>query len=134
MDDVAVFNFAIHEVPELLKETMKLTGNQPENYDALVLHQANLFIIKQVMKRAGFPEEKVLISLDEFGNTSSASIPISLVKRYGDLADSRKLHILACGFGVGLSWSTADCYIDTADILPLIHTDEYFVDGYSDET
>lgn len=35
-----------------------------------------------------------------------------------------------CGFGIGLSWSTVDCFIDTNDILPLVHTDEYFNDGY----
>lgn len=132
MDDVAVFNFAISEVPEILDETMALAGCSPEDYDALVLHQANLFIIKQIMKRTGFPAEKTLISLDQFGNTSSASIPISLVKEYGDVAEGRKIHMLACGFGVGLSWSTADCYVNTEDVLPLIHTDEYFVDGYGD--
>lgn len=38
--------------------------------------------------------------------------------------------MLACGYGVGLSWSAADCYISQEDILPLVHTDEYFEDGY----
>lgn len=130
MDDVEVFNFAVSDVPALLHETMNLTGKTPEDYDCLVLHQANLFIMKQIAKRTGFPMNKTLVSLDKFGNTSSSSVPITLVKEYGDSNGNRELHTLMCGFGVGLSWSTVDCYINESDILPLIHTDEYFEDGY----
>ncbi len=78
--------------------------------------------------------EKLLISMDEFANTSSASIPISLVRKYGDVHENRMIRALMCGFGVGLSWSTVDAYIDINDILPLVHTDEYFEDGYNRET
>lgn len=131
MDDVAVFNFAISDVPEVLKETMELKNSTPADYDNLVLHQANLFIMKQISKRSGFDMKKTLVSLDKFGNTSSSSVPISLVKEYGESEEKKELHLLMCGFGVGLSWSTVDAYIDAEDILPLIHTDEYFEDGYT---
>ena len=130
MDDVAVFNFTISDVPELLEKTMALQNYNPDDYDCLVLHQANLFIMKQVAKRTGFDMTKTLVSLDKFGNTSSSSIPITLVKRYGDSEVNKEIHALMCGFGIGLSWSTVDCFIDTNDILPLVHTDEYFNDGY----
>lgn len=130
MDDVEVFNFACSEVPELLKETMKISNKTPDDYDCLVLHQANLFIMKQVAKRSGFSMDKTLVSLDVFGNTSSSSVPISMVKEYGESSENKDIHALMCGFGVGLSWSTVDCIVNTADILPLIHTDEYFEDGY----
>lgn len=130
MDDVAVFNFTISEVPELLKETMALQNCTPDDYDCLVLHQANLFIMKNVAKRTGFDMDKTLVSLDKFGNTSSSSVPITLVKNYGDLNEDKKIHTLMCGFGVGLSWSTVDCFVNVKDILPLVHTDEYFDDGY----
>lgn len=137
MDDVAVFNFAISEAPQLIKETMELTGATAEDYDGLALHQANLFILKQVTKRAGFPKDKMMVSMDLFGNTSSASIPVSLVKEYGEKADDAateesvggKRRIMSCGFGVGLSWSTVDFYVNPDDVLPLVHTDEYFADG-----
>lgn len=131
MDDIEVFNFAVTEVPEILKETMEINQYTSNDYDCLVLHQANLFIIKQIAKRSRFDMDKTLISLDKFGNTSSSSIPISLVKEYGDKKDGRDIHALMCGFGVGLSWSTVDAYISENDILPIIHTDEYFEDGYS---
>lgn len=133
MDDVEVFNFACSDVPDLLKETMNISGLQPEDYDCLVLHQANLFIMKQVAKRTGFPMDKTIVSLDTFGNTSSASVPISIVKEYGDKNTGKFIHALMCGFGVGLSWSTIDCYFNENDVLPLIHTDEYFEDGYMSE-
>ena len=112
---------------------MKLTNNTPDNYDCLVLHQANLFIMKNVAKRTGFGMDKTLISINKFGNTSSSSLPITLVNEYGDSDEEKEIHSLMCGFGVGLSWSTVDCYINTKDILPLVHTDEYFVDGYTSE-
>lgn len=133
VDDMAVFNFATFEAPILLKETMSLCGTTPQDYDCLVLHQANLILMKQVAKRSGFTPEQMLVSLDEFANTSSASIPNSLVKQYGPETEDRELHALMCGFGIGLSWSTVDAYVRTGDILPLIHTDEYFDDGYGEE-
>lgn len=131
MDDLEVFNFACDEVPVLLQETMDISGASVEDYDCLVLHQANLLILKQIAKHTGFPLDKTLVSLDVFGNTSSASIPISLVKEYGEMTEKKRLHTLMCGFGVGLSWSTVDCFLNQEDILPLIHTDEYFLDGYT---
>lgn len=130
MDDIAVFNFTISEVPDLIKEYMNIQVTTPDDYDFLVPHQANLFVLKQMAKKAGFPMKKVLVSIDEFGNTSSASIPISLVKELGDRKDSNIIKPLMCGFGVGLSWSILSAEIETRDILPLIHTDEYFIDGY----
>lgn len=130
MDDIAVFNFATSEVPELVKKQMEASNTTVDNYDCLVLHQANLFILKQIAKRTGFSMDKTLVSIDEFGNTSSASIPISLVKEYGDVNENKDIRALMCGFGVGLSWSTVDAYINVNDILPLVHTDESFDDGY----
>ncbi len=130
MDDIAVFNFATSEVPELVKKQMEAANTTVDNYDCLVLHQANLFILKQIAKRTGFSMNKTLVSIDEFGNTSSASIPISLVKEYGDVNENKDIRALMCGFGVGLSWSTVDAYMNVNDILPLVHTDESFHDGY----
>ena len=100
-----------------------------EDYDYLVLHQANKLIMKQIEKKTGFPEEKSLKSIQKFANTSSASIPTALVNNLAETNTGVK-HFLLSGFGIGLSWSAVDCYIDTEDILPLVMTDEYFEDGY----
>ncbi len=131
MDDIAVFNFATEEAPNQINEYMKMTNTTSQDYDCLVLHQANLMIMKRVAKKTAFPEEKMLVSMDRFGNTSSASIPVSLVDKYGESNDQRAVRTLCCGYGVGLSWSTVAFSIAQADILPLVHTDEYFSDGYN---
>ena len=130
MDDIEVFNFATSEATAQINDYMEKQEKNPEDYDCLVLHQANLMILKRIGKKTGFPKEKVLISLDRFGNTSSSSIPITLVYKYGECDDERMINALCCGFGVGLSWSTVALPINVKDILPLVHTDEYFEDGY----
>lgn len=133
MDGVEVFTFSTREVPELINETMKMGNYNPGDYDCLVLHQANLFIMKQIMKKSGFTKDQLLVSIDEFGNTSSSSIPITLVKyQHKYVSGGGVIHAMCCGFGVGLSWSTLDIQIDSGVILPLIHTDEFFRDGYTE--
>ena len=133
MDDIEVFNFSTSRAPELIESTMKIADAKVEDYDCLVLHQANLKIIKRIAKLTGFGMEKTLLGLDEFGNTSSASIPLALVKKYGDESRDEIIRAMLCGFGIGLSWSTVDCVINTKDILPLVKTDDYFEDGFYDE-
>lgn len=133
MDDVAVFNFAISKVPDMIKTYMEEQGKSEEEYDRLVLHQANLYIMKQIAKRSGFPLVKVPVSLDTFGNTSSASIPSAIIKEFGEVCEDKAIRFLACGFGVGLSWAITAFTMTANQILPLIHTDEYFKDGLPEE-
>ena len=129
MDGVGVFNFTITDVPAMINEFMRNAGTTPDDYDCLVLHQANLYVMKQVAKRTGFPLEKMLVSIDEFANTSSASIPTALTKYYGKENGGRIIRPLMCGFGVGLSWGIVDAKIKACDILPLLKTDDSFDDG-----
>lgn len=133
MDDVAVFNFATSEVPVMLKEYMQYQNTSPDDYDKLVLHQANMVIMKRIANRTGFPLNKLSISMDTFANTSSGSIPNTLVKEYGDDESSEVKRFLACGFGVGLSWATVELNLSPSQILPLIHTDEWFDDGIPED-
>lgn len=130
MDEIAVFNFATAEATAQINDFMKDTNTTPDDYDCLVLHQANMMIMKRIGKKTGFPAEKVLVSLNKFANTSSSSIPITLVNQYGDEQKDQSINALCCGFGIGLSWSTIALPINVKDIYPLIHTDDYFVDGY----
>lgn len=132
MDDAEVFNFTISDVPEIVKEYFEHTGTDVEDFDCFAPHQANLFILKQLAKRTGIPMDKVLVSLDEYGNTSSSSIPLTLAKHYGDSVRDQNIKALACGFGIGLSWGICSMKINANDILPVLHTDEYFDDGIED--
>lgn len=129
MDEVGVFNFSISRVPEMIHEFFVEEKRSADDYDCLVLHQANLMMMKQIAKRAGFPNEKNLVSIDEFGNTSSASIPVTLVKHFGKSGENRELSCLMSGFGVGLSWGIVSVNINTENIYPLVQTDEFFDDG-----
>lgn len=132
-DDIAVFNFTISEVPELLRAFLDYEGKAIEQFDALVLHQANLYIIKQIAKKVKMPMEKVPVSLDKYANTSGASIPITLADAYGECDEHKELNLLMSGFGIGLSWGVLSCMVNIADIYPVIYTDESFDDGYSDK-
>lgn len=133
MDDIEVFNFATGTVVDQINKYMIMDNTTSEDYDALVLHQANMMIMKRIAKKTKFPLEKMLISIDTFGNTSSASIPVTLVKAYGECEDNRNIYALCCGFGVGLSWGTVGIHVNTSDIISLLHTDEFFRDGYNIE-
>lgn len=106
MDGMDVFNFTINEVPALIKEAMSQSGLSADGIDCLILHQANKFVLKQVATMAGFPMKKVPISMDRYGNTSSASIPLTLcdMKERDETLGVKK--VLMSGFGVGLSWGT----------------------------
>lgn len=133
MDEIAVFNFATSEAADQINDYMKVSGTTPEDYDCLVLHQANLMIMKRIAKKTAFPMDKVPVSLNRFANTSSSSIPITLVDKYGDAEEDRIIKALCCGYGVGLSWSTVALPINVKDIFPLVHTDDYYSDGYISE-
>lgn len=103
-----VFGFAIKVPPRAIKKFMEEYSLNTENIDLLLLHQANKFIDEKIRKSLKFPPEKVPYSLEDFGNVTSASIPLTLVTRCKEVLSTRKCHILACGFGVGLAWGTMD--------------------------
>lgn len=132
-DDIAVFNFTISEVPELIRAYMDETGTTVEDYDALVLHQANMMILKNVAKRVGMPMEKVPFCLDRFGNTSGCSVPLTIVDKYGESDEDRKVKLLTSSFGIGLSWGAIGFEINTKDILPLGIGRDTYDDGYPDD-
>ena len=132
MDDIAVFNFTISEIPGMVKAYLERTNTEIEDYDGFVPHQANLFILKQLAKKAKIPMDKVLISIDRYANTSSSSIPLTIVHNFGDGNADRELRLLVCGFGVGLSWAITELRINVKDVLPVLQTDEAFEDGYQD--
>lgn len=129
MNGMDVFSFVISEVPDLMDNFLQVSGRKKENYDAFVLHQANGYIIKQIIKRCSLPEDKVPISLDRYGNTTVASIPLTICDKYGKTNERQKIHFLTCGFGIGMSLGIADFQMRQEDIYPIIETDEYYKEG-----
>ena len=118
MDGMDVFNFTINEVPDLIKAEIAMAGLSADSLDYLILHQANKFVLRQVAMMTGVPFGKVPVSMDRFGNTSSASIPLTLC----DLASHEHgvKKIVMAGFGVGLSWGTLVMDFDLSSCRPII--------------
>jgi 3-oxoacyl-[acyl-carrier-protein] synthase-3 len=110
-----VFNFVIREVPRDFNRLLDFSGVEISTIDHFVFHQANSYINGYLAKKLKLPEEKVPSTIEKFGNTSSVSIPLTMVSELGnDLAGHKR--IMMSGFGVGLTWGTAivdldKCYI-----------------------
>lgn len=107
MDGKEVFKFAVKKVPEVIFELLEKTETKAEEIDWFVLHQANQRIIESIAKRMKIDIEKFPMNISEYGNTSSASIPIILdeLNRSGKLQKGQK--IVFAGFGAGLSWGAS---------------------------
>lgn len=107
MDGREVFRFAVKKVPEAIHEVLDANGMEAEQIDYFVLHQANKRIVESVAKRLDVDIEKFPMNLQEYGNTSSASIPLLLDEMNRDGRLKRGQTIMLAGFGAGLSWGAA---------------------------
>lgn len=107
MDGLEVFNFTLKVVPKSVKDALLETGENVDTVDFFVFHQANRFMIDFFVKKLKIPTDKVPISLDTFGNVSSATIPLTLVTRLKNELLGTNKKMLMSGFGAGLSWGTA---------------------------
>jgi 3-oxoacyl-[acyl-carrier-protein] synthase-3 len=104
MDGKQVFKAAVTEISEIVRSTVAKAGLALRDLDLLVMHQANIRILNAVADKLELPPEKMIINVDRFGNTSSASIPLALAdaEAQGKLQPG-KLVALA-GVGGGMSW------------------------------
>ncbi len=106
MNGQEVYKFATREVPKVVQEALDMAELTVDDVDWLLLHQANIRIMDVVAKRLGIPFEKVIHNLDQYGNTSAASIPIALSEAVAS-GKVKKGDVIACsGFGAGLSWGS----------------------------
>jgi 3-oxoacyl-[acyl-carrier-protein] synthase-3 len=105
MNGADVFSFTLREVPTSVQSVLRHAGFSPESLDALVLHQANRFMLSTLAKKIGVDEDRTPMGVvEKYGNQSSASIPCALVDGLGDRLTTGSLKIAGCGYGVGLSW------------------------------
>ena len=130
MNGSAVFEFSITEVPRAFKEFFKIFDGSIDDYNYCILHQANLFMLKHIGKKIKVEPQKMPISLDRFGNTNGASVPLTIV----DLCEREqvpdKMKLVTSGFGIGFSWGIVSFEIKSKDVLPMIYTDNYFEEAY----
>jgi 3-oxoacyl-[acyl-carrier-protein] synthase-3 len=101
------FKLAVRTLEELAVKTLKANRIKASELSLLIPHQANLRIIKAIAKRLDLPMDKVIINLDKYGNTSSASIPIALDEAVRNGRIRKGDYILLMAFGSGLTWASA---------------------------
>ena len=120
MNGMDVFSFAITTAPKSIKKILEHYGESMENIDYCVLHQANMQIDEVIRKKLKLSEEKMPYSLHQFGNTSSASIPITINTQLKGKIESKPTRLICCGFGVGLSWGTVLLTTDNIVLSELV--------------
>lgn len=125
MDGDAIMLFSLEEVSESIKETREHFGIREEDIDYYVMHQAQKFILDGIAEECNILEEKNLVSYDEYGNTSSAAVPITIC-RNADLIKGKRTSFMLSAFGIGLAWTNVFLTVETEHILPIILTDEVF--------
>ncbi|SDZ41893.1 ketoacyl-ACP synthase III [Delftia lacustris] len=120
LDGPAVLSFSTQRIPPMVEQLMAHAGMGKEDIDYFVFHQANRMINETIRKKLGLSSDKVPSSLQDFGNTSGASLPVTMTVRLGDTLSQGRHRLLLCGFGVGLSWGGAIVDIDSAHFPVLI--------------
>lgn len=121
-----VFDFAINDVSDNINQFKKDYHLSEDDIDYYVLHQAQQLIIRSIMDACSMPEEKVLISYDEYGNTSGVSVPLTLCANRKMVSKKKRIKVLFCGFGVGLSSGITYLEMDTDHILDVTETSGHY--------
>ncbi len=106
MNGMDVFSFGITTAPKSVKKLGEHFGFNYLDADYYVFHQANMKMNKQIVKKLKLDTEKVPSCMYHFGNTSSASIPLTIVSQLKGKFENQPTRFICCGFGVGLSWGT----------------------------
>src|SRR5438552_15948700 len=107
MNGREVFKFATRVMVSSAEAVLDVCGKTVEDVDVYVPHQANVRIIDHAAKKLGFPEEKVVVNVDRYGNTSSGSIPLALADAAADGRLKPGRLVLMTGMGAGLTWGSA---------------------------
>ena len=119
MDGMDVFNFAMKRVPKAIKEIVEVSETTLEDIDWLVFHQANRFMTDFFVKKLKFNPERVPYCIDRYGNTSSTSVPLTIVSElHNKMKDGDQ--VVMAGFGAGLSWGVAKMMMNGCKISPVI--------------
>ena len=106
MNGREVFKFAVRVMGDSSTRVVEKAGLTPEDVDMFIPHQANIRIMESARQRLGLPKEKMSVSVDKYGNTSAASIPLSIGQELenGRIKDDDILVLV--GFGGGLTWGS----------------------------
>jgi 3-oxoacyl-[acyl-carrier-protein] synthase-3 len=125
LDGIEVFNFSLREVAPNIKILLKHTEKNINDFDYIVFHQANILMNNTIKKMLKIDSEKFPSSIKDYGNTSSASIPLTIVTQLSNEVTTKKLSILIAGFGVGLSWGSNNLELNKITCPELFIYEDY---------
>ncbi len=120
MDGTNVLAFILSNVRQDIVNNLQLSNITKDNIDFFVFHQASRLALESLRNMLDIPDSKVPFSLDEFGNTSGPSIPLTMITRLQEHLKNSKNQLLLSGFGVGLSWGNVILTMDRPNISSLI--------------
>lgn len=114
-----VFNFVIREIPRNLKEILAYAKTDTNAMDYIVFHQANSFINSYLAKKLKLDTDKIPSTIAKYGNTSSVSVPLTIVSELKDKLEGNK-NLLLSAFGVGMTWGSAVVNFDNCKISDIV--------------
>lgn len=120
MNGMEVFSFTISQIPKCINELCEHFGVSLDDADCLLLHQANKYIDEKIRKKLKFPLEKMPYCLEEYGNTSSGTIPMTMISRWSEQLSTKNQKLVMSGFGAGLSWAAVYMETEPFVVLPII--------------
>lgn len=129
MDGMEITSFATMRVVDSIKEFLRHLDTSLDEYDGLVLHQANKQIVKTMARRLKIDMSKVPTTMETLGNTNGASVTLTMVDAYAGRNEGR-LKLLVSAFGIGLSWGVVSLTLDPAVIVPMITCSNRFEDDF----
>jgi 3-oxoacyl-[acyl-carrier-protein] synthase-3 len=118
MDGPRVFDFTLREVAPSIMQLLEFNKLSIDDIDYLLLHQSNRFIIKQIASKLGMSEEKVLININKYGNTSGVTIPLLITDNYDKFQNAGA--VMFSGYGSGLNWGNCITTLKETNIFPII--------------
>lgn len=129
MNGAEIFSFSLNVVPSMVETLLVKSAWELGDVDAFVMHQANRFILQYLSKRMKLPKDKVVFAMENYGNTSLASIPLAMTTCLADRLKAERLRLLLAGFGVGYSWGGASLFCGKMCMPELVMVSENLADG-----
>lgn len=128
MKGMDVFSFGISTAPKTIKKLAAHYGFDYQNADYIVFHQANMQMLEMIQKKLKIADEKMPTCMYEYGNTSSASIPLTIVTQLKGRFENKPTKFICCGFGVGLSWGTVALETNNIIVSDLVEMSDEEID------
>lgn len=114
-----VFNFVISEIPKDYKKIFEFAAHEVTDIDYFIFHQANSFINSYLAKKLKLDVEKLPATIHKYGNTSSVSVPLTIVSELKDKLNSKN-ELFLSAFGVGMTWASAIVTTDNCKISEIV--------------